>query len=78
MEMEAPFDGLLTIEMTSTCSKLCCGTSNRHNIKLAILRETSTEVDVKTFNVIVKKTKTKQTNKSTAIFHGLYSYRPQK
>ena len=33
----------------------------------AIFRETSTEMDVKTFNVIVK-------NKSTTIFHGLYSY----
>ena len=33
----------------------------------AIFRETSTEMDVKTFNVIVKK-------KSTTIFHGLYSY----
>ena len=33
----------------------------------AIFRETSTEMDVKTFNVIVK-------NKSTTFFHGLYSY----
>ena len=33
----------------------------------AIFRETSTEMDVKTLNVIVK-------NKSTTIFHGLYSY----
>ena len=33
----------------------------------AIFRETSTEMDVKTFDVIVK-------NKSTTIFHGLYSY----
>ena len=52
---------LSTIEMTSKCLKLCCGTTSRHNIALAILRETSTEIDVKTFNDIV--TKTKQTNK---------------
>ena len=52
---------LSTIEMTSKCLKLCCGTTSRHNIALAILRETSTEIDVKTFNDIVKKTK--QTNK---------------
>ena len=51
---------LSTIEMTSKCLKLCCGTTSRHNIALAILRETSTEIDVKTFNDIVKKTK--QTN----------------
>ena len=54
---------LSTIEMTSKCLKLCCGTTSRHNIALAILRETSTEIDVKTFNDIVKKNKTnKQTN----------------
>ena len=33
----------------------------------AMFREISTEMDVKTFKVIVK-------NKSTTIFHGLYSY----
>ena len=54
---------LSTIEMTSKCLKLCCGTTSRHNIALAILRETSTEIDVKTFNDIAKKNKTnKQTN----------------
>ena len=69
---------LSTIEMTSKCLKLCCGTTSRHNIALAIFRETSTKIDVKTFDDIVKKKQKKQTNKSTAIFHGLYSYRPQK
>ena len=53
---------LSTIEMTSKCLKLCCGTTSRHNIALAILRETSTEIDVKTFNDIAKKTKQTQTN----------------
>ena len=47
----------IDLEMTSKCSKLCGGTTSRHNIALAILRETSTEMDVKTFNVIVKKQK---------------------
>ena len=36
----------------------------------AIFRETSTDMDVKTVNVIVK-------NKSTKVFHGLFSYRPK-
>ena len=54
---------LSTIEMTSKCLKLCCGTTSRHNIALAILRETSTEIDVKTFNDIVKKKN--KTNKQT-------------
>ena len=54
---------LSTIEMTSKCLKLCCETTSRHNIALTILRETSTKIDVKTFNDIVKKNKTnKQTN----------------
>ena len=35
----------------------------------AIFRETSTEMDIKTVNVIVK-------NKSTTVSHGLFSYRP--
>ena len=54
---------LSTIEMTSKCLKLCCGTTSRHNIALAILRETSTKIDVKTFNDIVKKKN--KTNKQT-------------
>ena len=54
----------IDLEMTSKCSKLCGGTTSRHNIALAILRETSTEMDVKTFNVIVKKQKQNQ-NKQT-------------
>ena len=36
----------------------------------AIFRETSTEMDVKTVNVIVK-------NKSTKVSYGLFSYRPK-
>ena len=37
----------------------------------AIFRETSSTIDIKTVNVMVK-------YKSTTIFHGLYSYRPKK
>ena len=36
----------------------------------AIFRETSTGLDVKTVNVVVK-------NKSTTVSHGLFSYRPK-
>ena len=36
----------------------------------AIVRETSTGLDVKTVNVVVK-------NKSTTVSHGLFSYRPK-
>ena len=61
-----PWSALLStidLEMTSKCSKLCGGTTSRHNIALAILQETSTEMDVKSFNVIVKNQKQNKTNK---------------